>query len=284
MGFFSSDGKGSFTGPKKAEAPPLPDFKGLAAQQGQINKDTALFNAGLAHVNQSNPYGSITYGHTMDKNGNPITTMDTKLSGAQQTLFNANQANRLGLAQGRATGIGAVDNYMNQSRGNEMENWTGEDARKSMTDAVYARYKNQLDPRYEQEARQQENQLVQQGLTPGSDAYAQQMANFRRSRDSAYQDAGNQAVIQGDASQQQAFGQNLLKYQQTQNDYDTFMKNTSATLPTNQHTTSGGGAAAADFASAGQDQYNAQLQGVNAKNQQTQSAVGAAAGIAAAFF
>jgi hypothetical protein len=286
MGFFSSDGKGSFTGPKKAEAPPPPDFAGLAKQQGQINKDTALFNAGLAHVNQSNPYGSIGYKHEMGADGNPVTSMSTTLSPQQQALFDAQQRNKLSLITGKQTGIGAVDNYFSQAQGAGLQG-SGEDARKAMVDAVYGQYAAKLDPRYQQEERQHENRLVQQGITPGSAAYDTQMSNFRRNRDEAYQGASNQAVIQGDASQNQAFAQAMAKHQQAQQDYSQYMNNTAPVMPTQLSTNGGGGAAAADMAGAGADQYKAALGQTNAANaNQSNQAQGAAtlASLAISFF
>jgi hypothetical protein len=286
MGFFSSDGKGSFTGPKKAEAPPPPDFAGLAKQQGQINKDTALFNAGLAHVNQSNPYGSIGYKHEMGADGNPVTSMSTTLSPQQQALFDAQQRNKLSLITGKQTGIGAVDNYFSQAQGAGLQG-SGEDARKAMVDAVYGQYAAKLDPRYQQEERQPENRLVQQGITPGSAAYDTQMSNFRRNRDEAYQGASNQAVIQGDASQNQAFAQAMAKHQQAQQDYSQYMNNTAPVMPTQLSTNGGGGAAAADMAGAGADQYKAALGQTNAANaNQSNQAQGAAtlASLAISFF
>jgi hypothetical protein len=45
----------------KPKAPPPPDYAGLAAQQGQVNKDTSMFDAGMNRPTEVDPYGSRTW-------------------------------------------------------------------------------------------------------------------------------------------------------------------------------------------------------------------------------
>ena len=219
---------------KSQDAPTPPDYMSLAIKQGEINKDAALYNAGLAHVNQSNPYGSIQFNTGKDAAGNPTTNMETTLNPTQQALMDKLNKVRSGVATNTNTGVGVVDKYIQQNAGwGDMFKGApkvstpglptaqgvdpnqgpalnqGEDARKAMVDAVYKQYTSQLDPRFQAEERNQKNEMIQQGLTEGSEAYRTQLGDFRRSRDQAYQGAGNQAVIQGDASQNQAYNQSL---------------------------------------------------------------------------
>lgn len=249
----------------KSKAPATPDYQGIALQQGGINKETAMYNAGLSHVNQYSPYGSVNFEHYIGADGNPVSEQRTTMAPDQQRFFQKGIDQKNDLVAGRETGVAALDDYMKQSRTSIDPN-VGEDARKAMVDAVYSQYKTKLDPRYDTEQRQQENRLVQQGLTPGSEAYVRQMGDFRRSRDEAYQQANNSSVIQGDASQNQAFQQMLAKYAQVDQNFDKYKDSTAAFLPQYQNVNGSGGAAAADIQGAGQQAYQADLNATNTSN------------------
>jgi len=85
---------------------------------------------------------------------------------------------------------------------------------KQAQDANYASQTQYLDPQFDQSEQQMRSRLSAQGITQGSDAYNQEMANFDRSKQSAYSDARNQAVGQGNAQANALFGQNLAARQQ----------------------------------------------------------------------
>jgi len=81
------------------------------------------------------------------------------------------------------------------------------------TDAAYQEQTRQLDPQWQQNQAQFNQQMVNQGLAPGSEAYQQAFDNFTRSRDDAYNQARNTAQQQGLAAQAQGFGQGLSQSQ-----------------------------------------------------------------------
>ena len=74
-------------------------------------------------------------------------------------------------------------------------------------DAAYQQSASRLDPQFAQADRQFQQQMVNQGLSPGTEAYDNARANFDRNRNDAYSSARNNAMGQGLAAQGQAFNQ-----------------------------------------------------------------------------
>ena len=75
------------------------------------------------------------------------------------------------------------------------------------SDAAYQASQRNLDPQWQQKQNQFNQQMVGQGLMPGSEAYNNAYQNFSQSQNDAYSQARNQAMQQGLAAQGQAFGQ-----------------------------------------------------------------------------
>lgn len=76
-------------------------------------------------------------------------------------------------------------------------------------DAVYNDATRHLDPQWQQQEAQFRQQMVNQGLTQGSEAYNHAWDDFSRARNDAYGSARNSSLAQALAAQQQFFGQNL---------------------------------------------------------------------------
>lgn len=81
----------------KPKAPPPPDYAAAAKAQGEANVNSSLATNYMNQVNQTGPYGSITYnrsntdGYTLpDGTFIPNTTVTTTLSPEQQKLYDQN--------------------------------------------------------------------------------------------------------------------------------------------------------------------------------------------------
>jgi hypothetical protein len=72
---------------------------------------------------------------------------------------------------------------------------SGEQYMKQMQDAYMAQAKSRLDPQWEQQQAQLENQLQQQGLTRGSSAWNAEMDRLSRGKTDAYGQAINQSIL-----------------------------------------------------------------------------------------
>ena len=81
------------------------------------------------------------------------------------------------------------------------------------SDAVYSEASRQLDPQFAAREAQFRQQMVNQGIQEGTDAWDNAFANFDRSRNDAYSSARNQALAQALGAQNQFFGQNLANSQ-----------------------------------------------------------------------
>ena len=70
---------------------------------------------------------------------------------------------------------------------------------KQAQDAMYQQQTRYLDPQYQQQQQALSSSLANQGVTMGSQAYTSAMDNFARQRDSAYGNARDSAIGQGNA-------------------------------------------------------------------------------------
>ena len=80
-------------------------------------------------------------------------------------------------------------------------------------DNAYQQATRQLDPQWDQQQKSFDQQMVNRGLAPGSQAYMQARQQFDQSRNDAYSQARGQAMQQGLGAQQQMFGQGLQQSQ-----------------------------------------------------------------------
>lgn len=83
----------------------------------------------------------------------------------------------------------------------------------SFIDQAYQAQTRNLDPQWQQADRDFAQQMVNQGLAPGTEAYDNARANFDRARTDAYTQANTAASQLGAQMQQQMFGQGLSQSQ-----------------------------------------------------------------------
>lgn len=229
--------------------PKPPDPVATAQSQEQINQQALIDAAKLNQINQVGPQGSITYSGAIGSPDRTQTTtlspeLQQLLNGqtsasnsltdlANQRLAGAPQGDfQLGAKPWGYLGQGASEqlqrnvptstNFASNVQGGPIA--TGYDAGGNVQrgvntdfsgqvqqaqDAAYARGAQYLDPQFEQSDQQLQSRLAAQGITQGSDAYNTEMANAARNKQSAYSDLRNNAIGQGDALQNQLFGQQL---------------------------------------------------------------------------
>lgn len=75
-------------------------------------------------------------------------------------------------------------------------------------DATYRQMTSRLDPQWAQQENDLKQQLSDQGVVAGSDAYNKAMDQFGRSKTDAYSTASNNAIHEGQALEGQMFGEN----------------------------------------------------------------------------
>lgn len=193
--------------------PPAPDPTATGVAQTGTNVSTAVAQNELNNVNRVGPAGSTTFdqtgGYTDPTTGQfvPQTTETTQLSplgsqllGGQQTLANEEMpAITAGGANVQPLDITSGANAATVAGGPQALDST-------VSNAVYGQQAGFLDPQWQEQQTQLQDQLSRQGIPVGSDAYSNAMKQFNNSKTQAYQSAQDSATTQGANIAGQNFG------------------------------------------------------------------------------
>ena len=99
----------------KGSAPSAPDPYQSANAQTGLNKDTAIANANLGHVNQYTPFGNLTWDQTgTNSDGTPQYSATSTLSPQMQQIYQQQLSQDQGLTQTANSLIGQVNNNIGQ--------------------------------------------------------------------------------------------------------------------------------------------------------------------------
>lgn len=256
-------GGGGFLGLGPApSAPAAPDYTGAAQATAQGNLDAARTATAANRVNQVTPYGNLDYAITgTDPYGNPTWTATTSLSDVGQQLLNNQNQTSLGLGSAINAQLGQVQNVMGQGFNPNLPS-TGMNPGQTYQEA----YMQRLAPQIEQNRNSLQAQLANQGIEPGTKAYENAMRIQGQKENDLLLGATTQGFGVGSQANQQAFNQELTKYNMPLNTLSALrtgaqVQNPSFVNSANQATTSG-----ADLLGAAQMGYNAQMGDFNAKN------------------
>lgn len=293
--------------------PPAPDPAATAAAQTGSNIGTAVAQATLNDVNSNTPYGSTTYNqsgtysYTDPTNGQtyaiPQFTQNTNLSPLGQTLLQGQgqvATSLIPTAENLATQAGAsATTPLNFSGANEDYLQAGPQLlNQGATNALYNQQASFLNPQWDQQQTQLQDQLARQGISVGSDAYNNAETQFNNAKTQAYQSAADSAIGGGSAAAGNLFNMALAGQNQNIAQQETAQSNpmsllsqimgTSPSIPSQPITspTQTGisptdvlGAQALGTNTAEQN-YQAQLQSANATNGGAASALGTIAMLA----
>jgi hypothetical protein len=181
--------------------PAVPNPGILASEQGALNQQAAIAQQQLNDVNQITPYGTINYtqnglvpnsGRAPGTNGMfdygvagiPQMTATTTLSPGMQRLFNTSLRN----SQTAANTQGALGKNVQQMLSKNVD--LGPSATSGYLDSLN-RYT--MDPQWAQAQTQLNQQLANQGLTPGSEGWKYAQTQFGLNKSNAY----NNMYLQG---------------------------------------------------------------------------------------
>jgi hypothetical protein len=249
----------SFLSPPRA-----PDPTQTSNTQLGFNQQAAQAQQGINMVNQSNPFGSLTY--NADPNSPGGYTANVSLSPEQQQLLNTQQATRqnFGNAAQALTatpGFGANPNIDPSSLTNKMMGWG----------------QQYMQPIFDQQQSNLDAKLQNQGITPGSEAYNNAQNLQSRNVNNAYQSLFLNA-------EPTAFNQAIQEYQLPMQTAYSLMGagapvSPSSANPTFQNTPQEQ-IGAPNYQQAAQNQFQAQ----QSQYQNMMGGIGQLAGIAAAPF
>jgi hypothetical protein len=255
-------GGGGFLGLGPApSAPAAPNYAAAAQETAQGNLDAARAATAANRVNQVTPYGNLDYSISgQDPYGNPTWTATTSLSDVGQQLLNNQNAASLGLGGTINAALGRVQSTMGQEFNPNLPS-TGFDPGQSYQDA----YMQRLAPQLEQNREATQARLANQGIAPGTQAYENAMRQQAQRENDLLLGATTQGFGVGSQANQQAFNQEMTKYNMPLNTLSALrsgsqVQNPSFVNSAQQATTSG-----ADILGAAQMGYNAQMGDFNQK-------------------
>jgi hypothetical protein len=261
-------GGGGFLGLGPApSAPAAPDYRGAAEATARSNLDAARAATAANRVNQVTPYGNLDYTISgEDPYGNPTWTATTSLSDVGQQLLNNQNAASLGLGGTINAALGRVQSTMGQEFNPNLPS-TGFNPGQSYQDA----YMQRLAPQLQQGREQMQQRLANQGIDIGSEAYDRAMMQQGQRENDLLLGATTQGFGVGSQANQQAFNQEMTKYNMPLNTLSALRSGSQVQNPSfvnsAQQATTGG----ADILGASQMGYNAQMGDFNAKQAAQQS-------------
>lgn len=164
----------------EVSAPTPPDPAKTAEAQTQSNKETAVANANLNRINQYAPQGSTTYNVIgSNEDGTPKYEQTTSYSPGEQAVYDTNLATR--------QNVGQIGRDQSQRIGGLLS--TPFDL-SSAADQYYNDFAEQrMDPYWDRRYEGKKTELLNSGITMGSDAYNDSMGQFENSRNDAYNSA-----------------------------------------------------------------------------------------------
>lgn len=190
------------------------DMIGIAQEEGRLNQDLLRQQTTANRPDQYNPWGTTVW----EDLGNDRWSQTVGINPDAQRALEAQE--NLGAERSELAGdlFGTAREDLSQPISWEAmeanEVGTGADARQNAEDAIYGRATSRLDPIFGQKREAKENQLWNQGLRPGDEAYDTAMDNFGRQENDAYQTAMNESIMGGGAEASRTFGLDMSRRQQ----------------------------------------------------------------------
>lgn len=197
----------------KGSPPQPPDPVAVAQAQQTTNVGTAVAQSELNNTNRTGPGGSTTFtqsgGYTDPQTGQfvPQWNENTQLSPLGNALLGGQSnlaSSYLPMIEGEGANIHPLD--INSGANAAIVRGGPQALDPTVAGAVYNEQAGFLDPQWAQNEQNLKDQLSQQGIPVGSDAYNRAMTNFNNSKTQAYQAAQNQAISQGAGIAGQNFG------------------------------------------------------------------------------
>lgn len=216
-------------GKSSPSPPPAPDPAATSAAQTQSNKETALYTFGLSNPNYNTPLGDLSYNVNTSNPNQPQTTANVTLSPGQQKLYDQNTSQSIGLSKLAGDLQGRVGDTLGQPLPSSGDYATTE---KNAQDAYYKNQTQYLDPQFEQQQKALDSKLANQGITMGSEAYNTAQANQARAKQSAYDTAQQNAILQGPQNAQQLFALSSAARNQPLNEFNALRSQAQVQQPT----------------------------------------------------
>ena len=261
--------------------PPPPDPTATANAQTASNVQTAVANAEMNRVNQIGPDGSVTYTPTglqyIDGQGVPTYTQTTTLSPQEQQIYDLTRQGQIQYGQAATNELGQAANSLSTPF-NPGPPTNYNQIRQQSIDAGMSR----IAPQLKMQQEDLNSQLLNEGVTQGSEAWNNAQRQFGNQENDAYmqnilnaENLTGQAVNQTGANIQQQMGVRDLPLNEAAamlTGQQVSMPQFSSVPQTN--------VAPTDVIGATMGAYNGQMQGYNARVAQSSANMGGMYGLA----
>lgn len=266
----------------KSDPPPAPDYVGAANATAAGNADAARIAAKANRVSQYTPYGDLVF--TNNINGDPDQwRADITLSPDQQYILDKNNQVSKGMADLSQTGLGYVDQMMQNPFNQGALPAQQINAGQTAQDAIMSR----LQPNIERQRQLLETRLSNQGIQQGSEAYQNSMQDQSQRENDLLTQAALQGIATGNQARQQAIQEQAFFRNEPLNTLNAVRTGAQVTNPQFTNVSQQATTAGPDLLGAAQAKYNAEMGAANAENAssgQTMQTVGSLAATAAMFF
>jgi hypothetical protein len=242
----------------KAKTPKAPDPYKVSDAEAQASKEVAAWNQSLNMINQSNPFGSVSYQQTGTDptTGAPQYSQTTSLSPELQNLLNS----QIGAQTGISSAItGALGNLP-----------TGPFDPSSIStdkvrDASYNMRVAQMQPQWEEGFRNLEGMLNDRGLPIGSEIASNEFNRYDRAKNDSLAQISRQSELDAGQEYQRQFGNMLTQHNLPYQNLSQLMGMSS---PVSNPSFNSYPTASAQAPDVGQNVWNAYNANVNQANQQ----------------
>ena len=246
----------------KPKAPPPPDYAAAAQATAAGNKDAILAQTAANRMNQITPEGTLTYEVTgQDPSGNPTWTATQQYSPDQQAIYQANTDLTKGLLGTAQKGLGSVNQLLSNPTIDESKLAQMPIQGQSVQDAIFSR----LTPQLERQRGQLENQLANQGITRGSEAFQNAMTDQGQRENDLMTQAALQGINTGMTARQQGIQEQTYMQDRPLNVVNALRTGNQVQGPQFVNAPQQGFAPGPDLLGAANSQYQADLGAYNAK-------------------
>jgi hypothetical protein len=248
----------------KSDAPPPPDYLGAARETAAGNLDAARATAAANRVNQVTPYGNLTYSISgKDSYGNDMYTANQTLTPNQQRILEQNQGLSSGLLNTAQSGLNYANDILSRP-GVDLSQLPqiGINPGETYSDAIMRR----LAPQIAQESQSSDAQLANQGIAPGTEAYANAKRQLAMSQNDRQLGAITSGMNVGMGANQQAFQQQAYNQMQPINVINALRTGSQVQNPNYVSVPQQANTGGADILGATNALYTNQVNATNAQN------------------
>lgn len=242
----------------KSSSPPAPDYTAAAKETAEGNLENSRLATKANRVNYYTPYGNLTYQSGVNGDQDQWRA-DVSLSPSEQALLDQQNKTSAGLAGLQDAATQRVGQSLNSAAPSAYDPTK---ATNNASELINAR----LAPQQARDKASLENQLANQGIPRGSEAWNEALDQLGRTQNDAKQQAELQGINLGMSQQGQTYQQAFANRNAPLNELSAIRTGSQVTNPTFGNSAQQQYTPGADVLGAQNAQYGAAVNAANANN------------------